>query len=103
MQAFLDYHAAAKKATTLAELLPYLSAEYRAMLESRPKEDQPVWLGRLKDATVKDLKVTKETIAEAKCTLEATGTSAKGNAVRGKIMLVKEGGAWKLDEQFWVT
>jgi len=43
------------------------------------------------------------TIAEAKCTLEATGTSAKGNAVRGKIMLVKEGGAWKLDEQFWVT
>ena len=102
-QAFLDYQVAVTKATKLAELLPHLSAEYRAMLESRPKEDQSVWLGRLKEATVKDLKVTKENIAGDKCTLEATGTRAMGNAVHGKITLVKEGGAWKLDEQFWAT
>jgi hypothetical protein len=102
-QAFLDYDAAVRKAKTLAEVLPYLSAEYRAMLESRPKADQPVWLGRLKESPVKDLKVTKETVTGNKCTLEATGTSEKGNAVHGKIILVKEDGAWKLDEQFWAT
>ena len=73
------------------------------MLESRPKSDHAVWIGWLKDATVKDLKVTKETITGDKATLEATGTRAKGNAVHGTITLVREAGVWKLDEQFWAT
>lgn len=103
-QAYLEYVAAVNKARTLAEVLPHLSAEYRGMLESRPNADQPVWLQRLKDAQpAKDLKITKETISGEKCTLEGTGTSDKGNALKGKIMLVKEGGAWKLDEQSWST
>ena len=105
-QTYLDYQATVTKATTLTEPLPYLSAAYRRMLESRPKADQPVWLGRLKEAVMKDVKVTKETIAGTNgnaCTLEATGTSASGNAMKGKISLVKEGGAWKLDEQGWST
>lgn len=103
-QAFLDYQAAVAKATTLSEVLPYLSAAYRGMLESRPKKDHPVWLERLKDsANIKDTKIVKEAINGDKCTLEGTGTSARGNAVKGKIQLVKEGGAWKLDEMFWST
>ena len=103
-QAFLDYHAAVLKAQTLSEVLPYLSAEYRGMLESRPKKDHPVWLERLKEtANVKDLKIGKDTITGDKCTLEGTATSARGNAVHGKVNLVREGGAWKLDEEFWAT
>jgi hypothetical protein len=103
-QAYLDYHAAVLKATTLDEVLPHLSAAYRGMLESRPKTDRPLWLGRLKEtADIKDLKITKETIDGDKCTLEGAGTSARGNAVHGKVHLVKEGGAWKLDEEFWAT
>jgi hypothetical protein len=103
-QAYLDYHAAVLKAQTLPEVLPYLSAAYRGMLESRPKKDHPVWLERLKEsANVTDLKIGKETITGDKCTLEGTATSARGNAVHGKVNLVKEGGAWKLDEEFWAT
>ena len=102
-QAYLEYQDALAKATKLSEVLPYLSSAYRAMLESRPKADQPVWLKRLQESAVTDLKVTKETIAGDKCTLEGTATSARGNAVRGKVNLVKEGGAWKLDEEFWAT
>ena len=103
-QAYLDCQAAVTKATTLAEVLPHLSAAYRGMLESRPKKDHGVWLERLKDSVnIKDMKINKETIDGDKCTLEATGTSPRGNAVKGKISLVKEGGAWKLDEQFWST
>jgi hypothetical protein len=103
-QAYLDYHAAVLRARTLSEVLPYLSAAYRGMLESRPKKDHPVWLERLKEsANVTDLKIVKETIAGDKCTLEGTATSARGNAVHGKVNLVKEGGAWKLDEEFWAT
>ena len=103
-QIYLDYVAVVSKAKTLAEVLPYLSKEYRTNLESVPKADQPVWLKRLKDSVeYTDIKVTKETITGAKCTLEATGTSGRGNAMKGKIMLVKEGADWKLDEAFWST
>ena len=103
-QSYLDYHAALQKARTLDEVLPYMSAAYRAMLESQPKSDRPVWLGRLKDmSSGKDLKVTKETIKGDACTLEGTATSAKGNLMRGKISMVKEGGSWKLDEEGWAT
>ncbi len=103
-QAYLEYQAAVQKATTLAEILPRLSAEYRAMLESQPKKDHPVWLGRLKETSnMKDLKITKETISGNRCTLEGTGTSARGNPVHGKVSMVKEGGVWKLDEESWAT
>ena len=103
-QMYLDYVAVVTKAKTLAEVLPHLSKEYRTNLESVPKADQPVWLKRLKDSVeYTNIKVTKETITGAKCTLEATGTSARGNAMKGKISLVKEGGGWKLDEAAWMT
>jgi hypothetical protein len=103
-QSYLDFHAALQKAKTLDEVLPYLSKEYRAMLESQPKSDRAMWLGRLKDmSNGKDLKITKETVNGDKCTLEGTATSAKGNAMQGKISMVKEGGAWKLDEEGWAT
>jgi hypothetical protein len=103
-QAYLEYQAAVQKATSLAEVLPRLSAAYRAMLESHPKKEHPVWLGRLKESSnIKDLKITKETISGDKCTLDGSGTSARGNSVKGKVNLVKEGGVWKLDEEFWAT
>jgi hypothetical protein len=103
-QAYLEYQAAVQKATSLAEVLPRLSAAYRAMLEAHPKKEHPVWLERLKESSnIKDLKITKETISGDKCTLDGSGTSARGNQVRGKVNLVREGGAWKLDEEFWVT
>jgi hypothetical protein len=103
-QVYLDYRAALQKATKLEEILPFMSAEYRQMLESQPKKDAALWLGRLREGTpVKDLKITKETAEGNKCTVEGTGTSARGNAIHGKIHLVKEGGAWKIDEEAWAT
>jgi len=103
-QAYLEYHDALVKAKTLSEVTPYLSAAYRGMLESRPKEDQPRWLGNLKAGDdVKDLKLGKETMKGDQCTLEATAISARGNAVHGKIVLVKESNAWKIDSTAWAT
>jgi len=103
-QAYNAYRAALLKATKLAEVLPFLSAEYRGMLTSRPKKDQPMWLDRLRDiGNTKDLKITKESVSGNKATLEATGTSPRGNAMKGKISLVKEDGSWKLDEEGWAT
>jgi hypothetical protein len=50
-QSYLDFHAVLDKAKTLDEVLPYLSAAYRGMLESQPKSERAVWLGRLKDTS----------------------------------------------------
>ena len=47
--------------------------------------------------------ITKETVDGMKCTLEGTAKSSKGMALKGKVFLVKEDGAWKLDEQGWST
>ena len=44
-------------------------------------------------------KVTKETVNGEKCTLEGTAKSNNGFALKGKVFLVREDGAWKLDEQ----
>jgi len=102
--AYLEYQAAVQKATSLAEVLPRLSAAYRATLESHPKKEHPMWLERLKQSSnIKDLKITKETISGDKCTLDGSGTSTRGNPVKGKVNLVREGGAWKVDEEFWAT
>jgi hypothetical protein len=102
--AYLAFVADAHTATTLDALLPHLSGEYRAMLESRPADQKPVWLQRLKDsADMSDIKIVKETITGAKCTLEGTAKSTSGNALKGKVSLVLENGAWKLDEQGWST
>lgn len=99
--AYLEYNAALAKATKLTDVMPYLSTAYRQMLESRPKSDQPEWLKRLKESMMKDVKISGETVSGSTATLTATGTSSMGNAMKGKISMVNEGGAWKLDEQGW--
>lgn len=98
-QAFLDWHTAVNKATTLTELMPYASAAYAATLKSRGMKNQAVWLEILKE--MKDVNVTRTTCVRAKCTVEATGTNVRDSAMTGKIMLVRENKLWKLDEEFW--
>jgi hypothetical protein len=102
--AYLAFVAEAHKATTLEQLLPHLSAEYRAMLTSRPADQKDVWLHRLKDsADMTEIKIGKETITGSKCTLEGTAKSSSGATLKGKVSLVQEDGEWKLDEQGWAT
>jgi hypothetical protein len=103
-EAYLAFVAAAQKAKSLEEVLPHLSKEYRAMLAAQAKDQKPVWLQRLRDsADMTDIKITKETVSGEKCTLEGTAKSSKGFPLKGKAFLVKEDGAWKLDEQGWST
>jgi hypothetical protein len=101
-EGYLKFQKGVTAAATLQEALPYLSPEYRAMLESRPAESHPQWLERLKNAAGKNnIKVVKETINGKVAVLEATGTDSEGTALKGKISLVNENGAWLLDEQGW--
>jgi hypothetical protein len=103
-EAYLAFVAAAPKAKSLEEVLPHLSKEYRSMLSAQANDQKPVWLQRLRDsADMTDIKISKETVSGEKCTLEGTEKSSKGLPLKGKVFLVKEDGAWKLDEQGWST
>ena len=103
-QAYLAFVSAAPKASSLKELLPYLSEAYQAMLTAQPEGERALWLQRLKESVdMADIEVVSETIDGDTCTLKATAKNAQGIPLHGKVILVKEKGAWKLDEQFWAT
>jgi hypothetical protein len=103
-QAYLEYRTVAAQATSLEQLFPYLSKEWRGLLDQQPAGQRPEWLGRLRDwARVRELAIVKETVTGDEGSLEVTGREATGQSTKGLISLVQEDGAWKLDEEAWAT
>jgi hypothetical protein len=103
-QTYMDFVAAAGTAKSLADVLPFVSAEWRRNLEGLPKERQALFLESFKDvAGRQDLKITKETISGAKCELAGTAKNKQGWPLTGKVHLLKEGAAWKIDDHVWTT
>ena len=104
LDAYKAYLAAASKATTPDALFPFISTEYKSMLQQAPKEEvaKMLKMGIAKQG-LSDLKVTSQKSEGNKAILEMTGKIADGRASSGKATLVKEGGDWKLDEDGWAT
>jgi len=104
LDAYKAYLAAASKATAPDALFPFISSEYKSMLQQAPKEEvaKMLKMGIAKQG-LSDLKVTNLKVEGNKATLELTGKLADGRASSGKATLVKEGGDWKLDEDAWAT
>lgn len=102
--AYLAYLAAIKQATSVAQITPLLSTEYRVALEGQPQEALKWLTFRKGDAlAMTNFKVTKESITGDKCILEASGRDGQGRDSSGKIELIRENGAWKLNDEAWVT
>jgi len=104
LDAYKAYLAAASKATAPDALFPFISSEYKSMLQQAPKEEvaKMLKMGIAKQG-LSDLKVTSQKVEGNKAILELTGKLADGRASSGKVTLVKEGGDWKLDEDAWAT
>src|SRR6478736_4291210 len=96
-QYYLSYRAAFDKATKAADLLPYMSEQNRKQGEPKPKE----WFELIKMVSaVTGVKVTKEeATAAGGARLTAEGVSSDKKKTQGTITLVKEGGAWKIDDE----
>ena len=104
LDAYKAYLAAASKATAPDALFPFISSEYKSMLQQAPKEEVAKMLKMsIAKQGLSDLKVTSQKIEGNKAILELTGKLADGRASSGKATLVKEGGDWKLDEDAWAT
>jgi hypothetical protein len=85
-------------------LFPFVSSEYKSMLQQAPKEEVAKMLKMsIAKQGLSDLKVTSQKVEGNKAILELTGKLADGRSSSGKATMVKEGGDWKLDEDAWAT
>ena len=100
-KAYLD---AASKATTPDVLFPFVSKDYKAMLQQAPKAEveKMIKMSIAKDKLT-NIAVTSQKVDGAKAVLELSAKTGDGRATTGKVTMVKEGGAWKTDEDAWAT
>jgi hypothetical protein len=104
LDAYKAYLGAAAKATTPEALFPLISAEYKALLQQAPETEVAKMLEMsIAKQGLTDLKVVSKKDDSNKAVLELTGKTSDGRASSGKATLVKEGDAWKLDEDAWAT
>ncbi len=104
LDAYKAYLDAASKATTPDALFPFISKEYQTMLKNAPKGevDKMLKMSIAKDKLT-DITVVSQKVEATKAVLELTAKTADGRATSGKVTMVKEGGAWKTDEDAWAT
>ena len=101
MDAYKAYLAVLANAKSLDELIPHYTKELGGLLGKMPKDQQANYL-KMNKRTLKDLKVTSETVDDNKAVYMMTATD-NGRPASGKVTLVKEGGAWKIDDDAWAT
>lgn len=103
-QAYTDYLAALKKAKTVEEIFPLISAKTRSMVEQSPKGERAQMFELLKMMTLEGhtgVKVVKETATATGATLSVEGLNEDKSKAMGTIEMVKEGGAWKVGQESW--
>jgi hypothetical protein len=102
--AYAAYRAAFDKARTIDEILPYASREKRAAIEKQPPEQRKRGFEIAQELEqLAEYKVVKESPSGDEVVLEATGTTAYGADATGRIVMVKEDGAYKLKEEQWTS
>jgi len=104
MDAYKTYLDAASKATSRDALFPFISKEYKSLLQKAPKAevDKMIKMGIAKEKLA-DIAVKSQQLTASKAVLELTAKTGDGRPATGKVTMVKEGGTWKLDEDAWAT
>ena len=101
-QFYMKFREAFDKATSIDDLLPYMSKKNVEQVKATPEKDRaPMFAMMHEMGVVKNLKVTKETKTATGATLEAAGIGSDGAATTGTIAIVSEGGAWKVGNESW--
>jgi len=104
LDAYKAYLDAASKATAPDALFPHVSKEYKALLQNAPKAEVEKMLKMsIAKEKLQDIAVTSQQVGASKAVLELKAKTGDGRPTTGKVTMVKEGGAWKLDEDAWAT
>jgi hypothetical protein len=91
------------RATSYAEVLPFMEAKGRAMIESIPEKPRAGMFDMLKkfEATYSEVAVTKEAITGETAVLSLSGKDPKGQAATGSVPMTKEASGWKVGTEKW--
>ena len=104
LDAYKAYLEAASKATTPDALFPFISQEFKTLLQKAPKvEVEKMLKMSIAKEKLQDIAVTRQQVGASKAVLELKAKTGDGRSTTGKASMVKEGGAWKLDEDAWAT
>ena len=104
LDAYKAYVDAAAKATAPEALFPFVSKEFKGILEHAPKTEVAKMISmHIAKQKLTNIKVTSQKVDASKAELQMTGTLVDGRNTSGSATLVKEGGEWKLDEDAWAT
>jgi hypothetical protein len=98
---YKEYLGVLAKATSIEPLLPYYTKEMSDGLRKMPKDMQANYV-KMNKRIVTDVKVTKQSVDAKKAYFELTAKTSDGQPATGSATLVKEGGAWKVDDFTWV-
>ena len=102
LDAYKAYLDAASKATKPDALFPFVSKEYKSLLQNAPKAEVEKMLKmHVAKDKLSDIAVTSQNVGASKAVLELTAKTGDGRPAQGKVTMVKEAGAWKLDEDAW--
>jgi hypothetical protein len=102
LEFYKGYLSVLSKATSLDQLLPYYSKELAQGLSKMPKEMQGNYI-KMNARQLSDLKVIKQSVTASKADYEFTAKTSKGIETRGAATLIREGGAWKVEDEQWAT
>jgi hypothetical protein len=100
---FNAYRAALAKASSYDELLPFMEAKGKAMVEAVPEPQRAGMFGYLKKfaATYTEVAVTKETVTGDTALLTLSGKDPKGQPATGSVPMTKESSGWKVGTEKW--
>lgn len=99
---YMQYRRAFQGATTIEDLLPYMSVAARKQVESTPAGERADMFGMVKMlGAITNVKIVRETRTAAGATLTVEAIDAAHARTTGTIEVVREGTAWKLGRESW--
>ena len=102
LAAYKQYLTVLAKAKTLDELLPYYAKELADGLRKMPADMKANYL-KMNARTLADVTVTNQNVTADKADFQMTAKTPAGVTTSGSATLVKEGSAWKVDDESWAT
>jgi len=99
---YLEYRKAFESAASIGDVLPFLAAAVRKDIESTPTDERAQLFAFIRTLGVqKNLKIVREDAAPEGAVLTVEGLDGSGVMVGGTITLVREDGAFKLQQERW--
>jgi len=101
------YRVALDRAKTIDEVLPLTSEAVREQMAKSPPEYRKALLGDMQQRTCDDLRVLEENVSGdvASLTVEGVCIVDPMRSARvfghGKVILLREKGAWRVDDEVW--